>query len=615
MSRALIPIGLLSGVVCWCSVIAFAQQSSGDEAQSPAAAQPTAADTSETEEATKPVELKAARFLGVTPGETTLDEVIEKLGQPRNEQSSDTNTVLEYRVGPFPKVEVFLSNDVVVSVLAQLGEPRDPAGLATELGLDSFTPVAVKNEEETLGIAYPERGVLFSYATDSPRPRVAQLLLEPLSAEMFLLRVEATPGDHYTQQLADLEHVLDLDPKNAEALWLGAKLLAITGQPDEALTLARKAVQLDPENDRYQLTQAKFTARAGDHEGSVVAVKRLLDRAEVTAINRARAELELGDLLSTGLDRDHQAAIEHHLAAVKAATPLVSVHDTPTRREAERILIDAYLGAANDIAQGNWDRKWEVVPKWLHSAEELATGFVQNDGADPILPLLVWRRTLEAYAAMGGEVVDTAAVVEAAQQAGKELIEGSDDPLYQQHIQWELLQANFAALRAEQTRGRYSQALKYAGEAVRLLEELPKDRLANSQARYLTGRLYFYVGSIYAINHKDHPEAVRWYERALPHFEGRLPKSDLYDTGIHGERFVSMGVSYWQAELADEALKLTERGLDLMERATKAGLLEQQSLAVPYANLAEMHRAGGRSDEAQEYTAKVARLENDRTQR
>jgi len=573
------------------------------------------ATTEETEATSNSIELQAAKFLGVTPGETTLAEVIEKLGEPRTEQRGDTSTILEYQVGPFPKVEVFLTDNIVVSVLAELGEPRNPSELATELGLTGFKPVVIKNAAETLGIAYPERGVLFSYAADSPRPRVAQLLLEPLSAEMFLLRVDATPSDHYTQKLEDLERVLDIDPKNAEALWLGGKLLAITGKQDDALKLVKQAVQLAPKNDRYQLTQAKFTARAGDHKGSVVAVKRLLDRSDLSAVNRARAELDLGDLMSSGLNRDHKAAVEHHLAAVKAATPLVTHEDPVIRHEAEHILVDAYLGAATDIAQGHWDRKSEVVPKWLRSAEELATGFVQNDGANSILPLLVWRRTLEAYASMDGDVVDTAAVAEAAQQIATDLIDKSEDSLFHQHIKWELLQANFAALRVEQTRGRYSQALKYAGEAVRLVEGLPKDRAANSEARYLTGRLYFYVGSIYAINHKDHAEAVRWYERALPHFNKGLPKSDLYDTGIHGERYVSMGVSYWKAELADEAVKLTEHGLDLMERATKASLLDQKALLVPYSNLAEMHRVGGRSDQAEEFSAKIARLEDEQTQR
>ncbi len=609
-SRTLIFTWLLPVAFSYCAVVARAQESDNNESS-----QPTAAATDETPAAPNSTALQAARFLGVTPGETTLAEVLEKLGEPRDKQVNGVETVLEYQLGPFPKVEVFLTNDLVTSVLAHLKEPRDSSDLAKELGLTAFTPVVVKNATETLGIAFPERGVLFSYAANSPTPRVAQLLLEAPSAEMFLLRFAATANDNYTQKIADLERVLDIDPQNAEAHWQGAKLLAITGKQDEALKLAKRAVQLAPQDDRYQLTQAKFTARAGDHKGSVVAVKRLLDRSDISAVHRAQAELELGDLLSTGLERNHQAAVEHHLAAVKAATPLVTAADATTRHEAERILIDAYLGAASDIAQGNWDRKAEVVPKWLHSAEELATGFVQNDGADAILPLLVWRRTLEAYADMDDEVVDTSAVMEAAQEMGQQLIDASHDPLYKQHIQWELLQANFAALRVERTHARYSEALKYAGEAVRLVEQLPEDRVANSDTQYLIGRLYFYVGSIYAINHKDHSEAIRWYERALPHFEAGLPKSDLFDTGIQGERFVSMGVSYWKAELADEAVKLTERGLDLMERATKANLLDQRALIVPYTNLAEMYRTGGRSDEAQDYAAKLARLESDQTQR
>lgn len=617
VSRFLIQSLLASALICCLSVATFAQQTSNDESPAQTSSDTSNAAPGETEgeDATETILMRTARFLGVTPGKTTLADVKEKLGDPRSEQVSSTSAVLEYQVGPFPKVEIFLLDDVVVSVLAQLNENRVPSDLAKELGWDSFKPVEIRNADEALGLAYPERGVLFTYAADSPRPRVAQILIEPLSAEMFLLRVEASPANQFSQQLADLERVLDFDPKNSEALWRGAKLLAITGKQNDALKLVKQAVRLSPDNDQYQLTQAKFTARAGDHKGAVVAVERLLERSNITASIRAAAELELGNLMTTGLNRDYKAAVEHHLAAVKAATPLVSDPDALTRHAAERVLVDAYLGAANDIAHGNWDRKSEVVPKWLRSAEELATGFVQNDSADPIMPLLVWRRTLEAYAAMDVEVVDVPVVVEAAQQTGNALIEESDDPIYKQHVRWELLQANFAALRVEQTRGRYSPALKYAGEAVRLVEELSNDRTANLQTRYMIGRLYFYVGSIYAINHKDHPEAVRWYERALPHFDGVLPKTDLYDTGIHGERFVSMGVSYWKADAGDEALKLTERGLDLMERATKAGLLDQQTLIVPYANLAEMHRVRGRSDEAEEFSAKVARLKDDQLQR
>jgi tetratricopeptide (TPR) repeat protein len=606
-SRVLLHTCLLVILIGWFNCIAHAQPSSD--------AKPGEAVSPEATNVPEPVVLQAARFQGVTPGESTLAEVKEKLGEPVSEQVSAANAVLEYQVGPFPKVEIFLTDDTVVLILAQLGEGRDPSELAIELGLDAFVPVAVETNGETLGIAFPERGVLFSYAANTEQPLVTQLLLEPLSAEMFLLRAEATPSDQYSRKLTDLERVLDIEPENTEALWLGGKLLAATGKQEAALKLVKKAVRLSPDDDRYQLTQAKFQADIGDHKKALATVNRVLNRPDSSSLDQAKAKLALGNLLATGLNRDYKAAIKHHLAAIKSTTPLVSEKETSLRHEAERVLIEAYLGAANDIAQGEWDRKPEVVPKWLRSAEELATRFVDEDGADGILQLIVWRRTLEAYAAMEHEVVDTPAVIEAAQQAAEQLIEGSDDPLYRERVQWELLRANFAALRVEQTSERYSDALKYAGDAVRAVESLPSDRIENEYSRYLIGRLYFYVGTIYAISHKDHTEAVRWYERALPHLEAGLPKSELFDTGIHGERFVSMGVSYWKAELEDEGLKLTERGLDLMERAATAGLLDRNSLKVPYTNLAEMHRAGGRNDTADSFSAKVARLNNGETQR
>lgn len=611
---AFLAFCLVSGV----SIVAVAQDVDREDAQiaeSAIVSDPESDFAVEGDGLDAPVVLQTARFLGVTPGETTLEEVRDKLGDPLNERTVGSDVVLQYAVGPFPSVDITIRDDVAVSVVAELSEPRTANDLAKELGVDTFTAILVENNGEALGMAFPERGMLFSYAINAPRRIVDRIVLEPLSAEMFLLRADATPVDQYERKLNDLERVLDIEPNNAEALWQGAKLLDLTGKQNDALQLAKKAVQASRNTPEYKLTLAKFTARAGDHQGAVAAVKRLLEQRNMTSLDEAHGKVVLGDLLSSGLNRDFAAAIEQHLAAVKIATPIVSDSDIAVRHRAEIVLVDAYLGAANDIANGNWERKSEVVPKWLKSAEELAVGFVQNDGATAILPLVVWRRTLEAYAGMDGDVTDTESVVQAVQQTGDALIDESDDASYKQHVRWEMLRANFAALRVAQTRARWSEALTYAGEAVRLVEQLPKDRLANDEARYLVGRLYFYVGSIYAINYKDHSEAVRWFERAIPNFEGGLAKADLFDTGIHGERYVSMGVSYWEAELADEALKLTKRGRDLMERAIKAGLLNKQSLIVPYTNLAEMLRAGGQVDEAEAFSARLAQLEGDSSQR
>ncbi len=612
LSRNSVVAFLAVSCVLCVNASVFAQDKS-DTSQEANAASADAGNATDAEAAA--AVLQTAKFLGVTPGETTLDDVVDKLGTPLEKHATKSELVLQYAIGPFPSVEITLHDEIVVAVVAELAEARQAAGLAKELGLDSFVPILVENNGEALGLAYPERGMLFSYAPGAPRPVVDRIVLEPLSADLFLLRADATPSDQYLRKLEDLERVLDLAPNNAEALWQGAKLLDTTGKHADALQLAKSAVKSSRNSLQYQLTLARFTASAGDHQDAVTSVKRLLARSNLASIDEAEAKLLLGDLLSSGLNRDFEAAIAQHLAAVKIATPLVSDSDSAIRHRAELVLVEAYLSAANDIARGNWDSKSEVVPKWLHSAEELATGFVQNDGADAILPLRVWRRTLEAYAGMDGDVTDTASIIEAAQQTAAALLETSDDSLYTQHVQWELLQSHFSALRISQTRARWSEALTYADEAVRLAEQLPKDRTTTAPGRYLIGRLYFYVGSIYAIHYKDHTEAVRWFERSLPNLEGSLHKSNLVDTGIHGERFVSMGVSYWEVESPEEAIKLTERGRELMERATKAGLLGQQALVVPYTNLAEMLRADGRDTEAESFASKVARLEAGRTQR
>ncbi len=567
-------------------------------------------DTTGQKDALAPAKLKAANFQGVTPGKSTRDDVQTKLGQPAQQQDSGNQSTLEYQLGPFAKVQIFLTDETVSSIVAHLKQPLTVGELANDLGLSHFTPVQVKTElGELLGLAYPERGVLFSYAVGSSESLVSQVLLEPLSAETFLLRFEQTSSANYTQRLTDLEHVLDLDANHAEAHWLGARLLAAAGDHAHALELSRKAVRLSPGHGRYLLTQAELLADDGQRDLAIDMVKGVLELRSATPNTHARAEVVLGDLLASGPKPDYRAAIEHHLAAVKAATPLVSQTDRGPRHDAEEILIDAYLGTAHDIALGEWAQKETIVPKWLRNADELAKGFVERDRADRLLPLRVARRTLTTYANMDVEVDDAGDVFAAVQRTTQSLLATSEDPLYRQHIQWELLQATVAAARLEQLRDRNAQALQYANQVISTAEQLASSRSSHPPTRYVIGSLFFQIGSIHAVQHQDHSEAVRWYERALLHFEQKRPASAEHELGRHGERFVSMGVSYWKNQLQDEALSLTRRGLSLMQQATTSGTLDQQALVVPYTNLAEMCRATGRDDEARDFTARIARLQ------
>ena len=66
----------------------------------------------------------------------------------------------------------------------------------------------------------------------------------------------------------------------------------------------------------------------------------------------------------------------------------------------------------------------------------------------------------------------------------------------------------------------------------------------------------------------------------------------------HGEAFVGMGVSYWEAGQREKAVALTQKGVGWMEQAAKQGTLDRSALAVPYSNLAAMHRKLGADNQA-----------------
>ena len=84
----------------------------------------------------------------------------------------------------------------------------------------------------------------------------------------------------------------------------------------------------------------------------------------------------------------------------------------------------------------------------------------------------------------------------------------------------------------------------------------------------------------------------------------RLP---ALEAGRLGETFVSMGISYWETGQKPNAVKLTEQGVGLMEKAAAGGGLAASALDVPYNNLATMHRQLGQDALAEQVPAEGRR--------
>lgn len=564
-------------------------------------------DAAQSQEATAAaIDVRPASFQEVTPGKSDLDDVEAKLGEPVESKSVDGQQILIYQIGPFPQVEVALTENLVDSIVVHLEKPLAAAAAAKQLSLQEFDAVEISDDAgELLGRAYPERGVMLTYATGTTD--VAQLILEPISTETFWLRLGArTPGD-FSGTFNDIAALLELEEDQAELRWRQAKLLLEVGDFHNAGRALQISLQDAPTDPRYVLLSAELSLV----EGQVAEAKSQLENVTGQPPDSplgAKTRHLLGLAAAAGADADHKQAMEHQLAAIKLATPLASSDDLGYRREAVRILVDAHLDVAESIVRGNWARKPEIVPKWLRTAEELAMSAIDKGYADETLRLRVWRRTLESYRQLDG-YRDAQTVFAAARKVGEKLLDAEGDPYREQLARRELLHATFTMIRIKQARDHHTHALELANEAIALLEGLGAVESMSELDQYLVGRLYFYIGAIYAVHHQDHDEAVRWYERAMPLLPDELPPSEQSDLALQAERFVSMGVSYWETGVKNEGVELTQTGLELMQRAVRKKLTAEQDLLVAYNNLAAMLRKTGRDDEAREFAAKAARLE------
>jgi tetratricopeptide (TPR) repeat protein len=535
-----------------------------------------------------------------------LADIRLALGRQSDLTYQDGTTTLIYHVEPFSRVEIVVTGDVCQSVVIHLKTPTPPNEIAGELDLGDYRPASIPDESgQLLGQAYPERGIVFVFAAQAQSPLVAHIVLEPITAEAFILRVLHDAEHQYQPGLADLDFAQQLAPKDGRIPWLRAKILAAIGRHKEALKSADEALKLNPASAAYQLTRAEVLGAMGQYDEAVQQASTVASSAGVAAEIKARAECQLGDLIAAGPVRNYKDAMQHHMAAIQLAAPLANDANFEVRQSAKRVLVDAHLAVANDIARGDWQRKAETVSKWLSSASELASNMIEHDGGDPSLKLLVDCQSLRAYEGLGSQIDPTNTARDAIDE-GRTLIAEANDPLYQQELAWQLGAALFDAAQVERLRGDVTRSLQYASNALALLVPDDKHQETTAVQDFLLGRLYFLGGSIYAIHKNDHQHAVAWFEKAAPKLSRTLPESLSAERAIHGERFVSMGVSYFQTGSREQAIELTMHGIQLLRLAVESGTAHSNVLQIPYGNLASMHQQMGNVYESKKY-AELAR--------
>lgn len=566
-------------------------------------------------------DVQPSSFRGVTPGVTTAVEAERILGEPRSKQTEQDSAsdaalaseVWTYEQPPFERLVLTIDDQVVSSIVLHLASATPVARVVHELGLESFPPAVVYDDaHQPIGKVFPDRGVLLGLATGAPN-KVRQIVLEPVSAEPFVLRVLQDKEFQYQRSLTDLECAEQLDDSDPRIFQLRAQILHAIGRHDEARQAAQRGCEPSP-SPESELLLARLWRNSEELADSVAAVEAVLKTDGLAAHVRAQAECLLGDLYAAGDGCDPRQAFDKHLAAITIAAPLTQDASPSVRQCAKETLMAAHIGAALDIAAGDWKGPETAAPQWLSRASAHAEDLIKNEGYDPSLRMLVSQRSLAVYAALRGKV-DAKAIASKAIVDGRGYIAQAADDLRKSELEWLLGAALCDAATNARDRQDLEASLKLADNALALLEQAGETRDDCPRENAWLGRLYYLIGANYAQEQQGHEAALRWYDKASVRLVSAVESDPPDSPSASADRLISMGVSYWRAGQYAKGKELTEEGARRLQDAVNSGRLPESALAICYGNLAIMYAHFDDHEQAQLFAENAALLRAAETSR
>ena len=559
-------------------------------------------------------EAKALSFHGITPGISNRIKVLRTWGDPRSEVT--TASKLKYRFDSLKNVFVHFDGNVVDAIDVELPGALQAEKLIKSLDLESIRPTIVRNDEgQPQSCVFPERGVELrivendsqSSSTESCNSaqvkafQIAKVIIQPIKAEPFLQRAKNETTCNLSLAMKDLKQALQLDHNCAGAKWLMSVQLLKTGRAIRAERLAAEAVEAEPDNNTYRLQLAKCLRMLARYDVAAKHAKRVFKSSDENSLLQARALREMGLLASLGTEELAQRVVPLLSNAIATADKLSISANLQESVESTELLVDAHLDMALFISKGGYEQKAESVPQWIERASAISEDLIAEDNQHLHLRLQVAVTALAAVANLE-PATDPQPWIDEAQETAKLLYASTADPLLHEMYDWSLGIAYFQAAQIEHLRQRPHSALRMGELAQAKLNKLAGNRDELPGTSFLMGRLYFQTGVVHAIHFDDHLEACTWYDRAVDRLIDPFPVTMMSGSQQHGDALVSMGVSYWQQNQHERAVRLTQKGADLIKQAVDKGVLGDDALLVPYGNLAAMYEAQGKTRSAAKYT-------------
>ena len=577
-------------------------------ADEPLKVAPLNAPIAEAPDETPTLAIDPASFRGAYPGKTTRADIDNEWGTGVAIPRDDGTECFFWEIEPFDRVAVTFRDGVVTAIQIKLAKPVPSSELAKQLEIADLRTVAILDDSgAAIGQVFPERGVMFSLETGTTS--ATAVLLESLDPDSFVLRAESEMKSSAAYAVADLEYAIEIDPTHLRAHRLLLALMCDEGRWQTALQLANTAEELGPGDAWTGLKRAEVLLKLDRPKEAQSAIDELIERQDVSSLlasqaGRLRGRIELGKV-----SPDYEQTVDLFTEAIRKATPLAESRSENVRSVAQQVLLDAHLGTAQAIAQGTWQQKNRVIPKWISRANSIVEKIDTEDPSRDRLELDLTCGVL-AVAAGSANAIEAVPWVKRLLAIREQMNDSVTDPWRRRQIDWQVGCGLNDALEAARKRGDAEDMLDNATLTVAYLERGAEHRELTATERRDVGDLMFQIGIMFSLRKSDHATAVTWFDKTIPLWNQNEQVVRDSELGRVGESFISMAISYWQVERRDDAIDLSRTGVDFMVEAVDRQKLDEQSLSVAYGNLATMYAEQGDTDKSQAYAEMATRVES-----
>ena len=576
--------------------------------QKPTPTAPLSAPIAEAPDETPTLAIDPASFRGAYPGKTTRADIDNEWGPGQAIPRDDGTECFFWEIEPFERVAVTFRDGTVTAIQIKLAKPVPSSELAKQLEIADLRTVAILDDDgSAIGQVFPERGVMFSLETGTTS--ATAVLLESLDPDSFVLRAEGEMKSSAAYAVADLEYAIEIDPTHLRAHRLLLALMCDEGRWETALQLAEKAEELGPGDAWTGLKRAEVLLKLNRPEDAQVAIDELIKRPNVSSLLASQAGRLRGRIELDKDTPDYEQTVDLFTEAIRKATPLAGSRSDNVRSVAQQVLLDAHLGTAQAIAQGTWQQKNRVIPKWISRANSIVEKIDRKDPSRDRLELDLTCGVL-AVAAGSANAIEAVPWVKRLLAIREKMNDTVTDPWRRRQIDWQVGCGLNDALEAARKRGDAEDMLDNATLTVAYLERGAEHRELTAGERRDLGDLMFQIGIMHSLRNSDHATAVTWFDKTIPLWNQNKRVVQDNELGRVGESFISMAISYWQVERREDAIDLSRTGVDFMVEAVDRNKLEEQSLSVAYGNLATMYAEQGDTEKSQAYAEMATRVES-----